>query len=152
MELATSNAASLNSVPERMARATALEHAIRAELPLLEGVVIHHHSHGVYGRELQIPAGSVVVGHIHKYENMNVLLEGEMIVDTEDGPKRVGPGFLIVSPPGTKRAAYAITDCRWLTIHGTHETDIDKIEQQFIAHTEQEYLSFCAVQQLLEGA
>jgi quercetin dioxygenase-like cupin family protein len=132
-------------------QAFALEHAIKNECDLIEGEVVHHHSHGVYGRELRIPAGSVVVGHIHKYENMNVLLEGEMTVVTDDGPKRVGPGFLIVSPPGTKRAAYAHTDCRWLTVHGTHETDIEKIEQQFIVHTEQEYLAFRESQQLLEG-
>lgn len=132
-------------------RAFALEQAIRAELPLIEGEVKHHYSHGVYGRELHIPAGSVIVGHIHKYENMNVLLEGEMTVMTEDGPKLVGPGFLIVSPPGTKRAAFAHTDCRWLTIHGTHETEVEKIEQQFIVHTEQEYLAFRESQHLLEG-
>lgn len=133
-------------------QAVALEAAIRAELPLLEGEVVHHRSHGVYGRELRVPAGAVVVGHIHKFTNMNVLLEGEMTVVTEAGPQRVGPGFMVVSPPGTKRAAYAHTDCRWLTIHGTHETDLDKIEQQFIAHTEQDYLAFCAEQKkLLEG-
>jgi quercetin dioxygenase-like cupin family protein len=133
------------------AQAFALEQAIRDELPLLEGEVLHHHSYGVYGRELRVKAGSVIVGHIHKFTNMNVLLEGEMSVVTDDGPVRVGPGFLVVSPPGTKRAAYAHTDCRWLTVHGTHETDLEKIEQQFIVHTEQEYLAFCEQQQLLKG-
>lgn len=131
--------------------ACALEAAIRRELPQVEGEVVHHRSYGVYGRELRIPAGSVIVGHIHKHENMNVLLEGEMTVITEDGPQRVGPGFLVVSPPGTKRAAYAHTDCRWLTVHGTHETDVEKIEQQFIAHTETEYLAFCDQLKQLEG-
>lgn len=133
-------------------KAFALEQAIRADLPLVEGEVINHFSHGVYGRELRVPAGSVVVGHIHKHTNMNILLEGSMTVTTDDGPKQVGPGFLVVSPPGTKRAAYAHTDCRWLTVHGTHETDIEKIEQQFIVHSEQEYLAYCESQKLLKGA
>ncbi len=136
---------------ESIALAARLEQAIRNELPLIEGVVVHHRSYGVYGRELRVPAGSVIVGHIHKFENMNVLLEGEMTVITEDGPKRVGPGFLVVSPPGTKRSAYAHTDCRWLTVHGTHETDIEKIEQQFIVHTEQQYIAFVDSQKLLQG-
>lgn len=136
---------------EEHQRAFALEQAIRAELPVIEGEVVNHFSYRVYGRELRVPAGSVVVGHIHKYENLNVLLEGEMTVVTEDGPKRVGPGFLIVSPPGTKRAAFAHTPCRWLTVHGTDETDVEKIEQQFIVHTEQEYLAFVESQKLLEG-
>lgn len=132
-------------------QAFALEQSIRKELQLIDGEVVHHHSYGVYGRELRVPAGSVIVGHIHKYENMNVLLEGEMSVVTDEGVKRVGPGFMVVSPPGTKRSAYAHTDCRWLTVHGTHETDVDKIEAQFIVHSEQEYLAFCDQQKLLRG-
>lgn len=132
-------------------QAFALEQAIRDALPLIEGEVLHHHSYGVYGRELRVPADAVIVGHIHKFESLNVLLEGEMTVMTEAGPQRVGPGFLVVSPPGTKRAAYAHTACRWLTVHGTHETDLDLIERQFIVHTEQEYLAFVESQKLLEG-
>lgn len=133
------------------ASAFALEQAIRNELPLIEGEVVNHFSYGVYGRELRVPADSVIVGLIHKFANLNVLLEGEMTVMTENGPQRVGPGFLIVSPPGTKRAAYAHTACRWLTVHGTHETDVDRIEQKFIVHTEQQYLDFVEAQKQLQG-
>src|SRR3970040_1256204 len=79
------------------AQAIALEQAIRDELTPIEFDVRHHHSYGVYGRELIVPAGSVIVGHIHKHTNMNVLLEGEMSVMTDDGMKRVGAGFLVVS-------------------------------------------------------
>lgn len=140
--------------PERSAHdlAFSLEAAVRRELPLIDCPVVNHHSHGVYGRELIVPAGSVVVGHIHKYTNMNVLLEGHMSVMLEDGSTvDVRAGEVIVSPPGTKRAAVAHTDCRWLTIHGTPETDIDKIEAEFIVHTQQEYIAFCDAQKLLKG-
>lgn len=132
-------------------QAFALENAIRAGVPMIEGEVINHFSHKVYGRELRIPAGSVIVGEIHKYTNLNVLLEGEMTVVTEDGPKRAGPGFLVVSPPGTKRAAYAHTACRWLTVHGTDEVDVGSIEREFIVHTEQEYIAFCNEQLKIKG-
>lgn len=127
-----------------------LERAMR-ELPPVEMPVTNHFSHGVYGREIFIPAGSVLTGHIHKFTNMNVLLEGDMSVLTEEGMQRVGAGFVVVSPPGTKRAAYAHTDCRWLTIHGTHETEVEVIEREFVAHSEQEFLAFCEQQQLLKG-
>ncbi|NML62940.1 hypothetical protein HHL21_18020 [Massilia sp. RP-1-19] len=127
-----------------------LEEHLRS-MPQVEMPVTNHFSHGVYGRELLIPAGSVLTGHIHKFTNMNVLLEGEMSVSTEDGVQRVGAGFVVVSPPGTKRVAYAHTDCRWLTVHGTNETDIDAIEREFVVHTEQEYLAFRETQQLLKG-
>lgn len=127
-----------------------LEEHLRT-MPQVEMPVTNHFSHGVYGRELFIPAGSVLTGHIHKFTNMNVLLEGEMSVSTEDGMQRVSSGFVVVSPPGTKRVAYAHTDCRWLTIHGTNETEIDIIEREFIARSEQEFIAFCETQTLLKG-
>lgn len=105
----------------------------------------HYFSPGVYAREITIPAGTALTGKIHKYAQLNILSKGEMSVLTHEGVKRVAAPFTIVSPPGTKRAAIAHTECVWTTIHGTDETDLDKIEAHFIAQDEQEYLEFCKV-------
>lgn len=120
-----------------------LEEAMKREFPTVYLPVTHHFSKGIYGRELFIPKGTMLTGKIHKYTQLNVLVSGELLVVTEEGTKRVKPPFVIVSPAGTKRAAYAIEDSIWLTVHGTEETDIEKIEQHFIAQTEVEYLDFC---------
>lgn len=119
-------------------------------LPLFEPPVTNHFSHGVYGREVFIPAGCTLTGKIHKFSNMNILLEGEMLVLTPTGVRHVTAGYVEVAPPGSKRAGHALTDCRWLNVHGTHETDVDLIEAEFIAQTEQDYLTFCAEQLKLE--
>ena len=131
------------SSTDMRAKVFALEDRMKTgDFDLYELPVRHHFSQGVYGREMFIPKGTVVTGHIHKYTQLNVLICGELSVLTEDGVKRVRPPFVVVSPPGTKRVAYAHEDTIWLTIHGTEETDVDKIEEKFIAQTEQEYLSF----------
>jgi len=104
--------------------------------------VKHHFSQGVYAREITIPAGTLLTGKVHKYEQLNILSAGEISVLTEDGVKRVSAPFTVVSPPGTKRIAFAHTDCTWTTIHGTHETDLEKIENHFIAETDAEYSAF----------
>ena len=135
------------SSSEMRAKVVALEHKMIegekvGKFELYELPVKHHFSQGVYGREMFIPKGTIVTGKIHKYTQLNVLLCGDLSVLTEDGVKRVKPPFVVVSPPGTKRVAYAHEDTIWLTIHGTDETDVDKIEEKFIAQTEQEYLSF----------
>jgi quercetin dioxygenase-like cupin family protein len=131
--------------PVTRSKVLALEDAIRRELTvhIIELPVKHHFSQGVYGRELFIPKGTVLTGKIHKYPQLNVLVSGDISVLTEDGVKRVTPPFVVVSPAGTKRAAYAHEDTIWLTVHGTNETDIDKIEHEFVAQTESEYLDFC---------
>lgn len=132
-------------------RVFALEEAIRRDLQPVEMPVQHHFSRGVYGRELFIPAGTVLTGKIHKFDSLNILLEGELLVLTDQGVKHVKAGHLEVSPPGTKRAAYALTDTRWLTVHGTHKTEIAEIEAEFIAQTEEEFLEFCREQLQLKG-
>jgi len=71
-----------------------------------------------------------------------------MQVLTEEGIKEVEAPFTVVSPEGTKRIAYTLTDCVWTTIHGTDETDINAIEKHFIAKSEQEWLEFCNANQL----
>lgn len=123
-------------------RVFALEEAMRRECELVELPVKHHFSQGVYARELFIPKGTVLTGKIHKYQQLNIMSQGELSVLTEDGIKRVKAPFTIVSPPGTKRVAYAHEDTIWTTIHGTEETDLEKLEEHFIAQTEQEYLAF----------
>ncbi|QGZ42717.1 hypothetical protein IP92_05750 [Pseudoduganella flava] len=136
-------------MPSR-AQVSAVEAHLR-QMPQVEMPTTDHFSEGVYGREIFIPAGTIIVGKIHKYESLNVLLSGEIAVLTNDGMRRLTPPFIEVSPPGTKRIAYALTDVRWLTVHGTHERDVAVIEQQFIAQDEQEFLAFCEQQKLLKG-
>jgi hypothetical protein len=108
--------------------------------------VRHHFSKDVYGRELMIPKGTTLVGKIHKYEQLNILAKGCLSVLVGDEIKRVTAPFIVVSPPGTKRVAYAHEDSVWITVHGTNETDLDRIEERFIAQSEPEYLEFCAAQ------
>ena len=102
----------------------------------------HYFSKGVYAREIFIPKGVMLTGHIHKYQNLNIISKGKIKVLVGDEIKIIEAPCTIVSPPGTKRIAIALEDTIWTTIHGTDETDVDIIEQQFIAHTEAEYLEF----------
>jgi hypothetical protein len=135
-----------HAMPTR-AQVVEVEQRLR-ELPQVDMPVTEYFSEGVYGREIFIPAGTIITGKIHKFNSLNVLVSGEIAVLTNEGMRRITPPFVEVSPPGTKRIAYAITDTRWLTVHGTHETDSSKIEAQFIAQDEQEFIAFCEAQQL----
>ena len=104
--------------------------------------VVNYFSEGVYAREITIPKGTMLTGYIHKYRNLNIMSKGDMTILTENGPVRVQAPYTVVSPPGTKRLAYAHEDCVWTTIHGTNETDVDVIEKQFIVHSFEEYMNF----------
>lgn len=100
----------------------------QVEIPLQ-----HYFSKDVYAREIIIPKGTLVVGKIHKHQSLNILSKGKIALFSIEGAKIVEAPFTIVSPPGVKRVGYAIEECVWTTIHGTSETDLVKIEDEFIA-------------------
>ena len=109
--------------------------------PQVDLRVVIHLAPGIHARELHIPAGTEVTGRVHKFENLNILSQGEMIVTTENGARHVKAPFTCVSPEGTKRAALALTDCVWTTILGTDETDPEIVIDLFTTNNEQEYLA-----------
>lgn len=106
--------------------------AVVGALPQVDMPPVHHFAAGLYGREIHIPAGTVVVGKMHKTQHLNILAAGEITVWTETGMKRVCAPYVMVSEPGTKRVGYAHTDTVWITVHASHETDLDKLEAELI--------------------
>lgn len=117
--------------------------AAAGSLPEAECPLQHVFAPGAYARTMRIPAGTVIVGKIHKHAHLNILSQGRVSVMTEDGLENLEGPLTMVSPPGTKRAVYAHTDAVWTTIHLTDETDLEKIEEHVIAKTYEEYEQFC---------
>ncbi len=140
-----------------------LQHSLRDKVFLAEAMMkempdarhltklFHYFAPGIYARELHIPAGMTLTGKIHKYAQLNILSYGKMQVLTEDGIKEVEAPFTVVSPAGTKRIAYAHTDCVWTTILNTNETNPDLIEKIFTTDDENEWLEFAGFNQLELG-
>lgn len=97
-------------------------------------------SEGVYAREMTLKAGMFITGAIHKFRNLNIISQGEVSIMSIDGVVRLKAPATFVASPGTKRMIYAHADTIWTTIHGTHETDEDKIEEIFIAKSYEDIL------------
>ena len=103
-------------------------------MPQVDLPLIHHFAHGVYGREMRVPATVAFTGKVHKTNHLCVLAAGEMVLIASNGSEeRMIAPRIFVMPANTKKAGYAVTDCVFMTIHGTHETDLDKIEKEFVS-------------------
>lgn len=98
----------------------------------------HHFADGVYGRELRIPAGVAVVGKMHRHSTLNVLAAGELAVTTPDGPRVLKAPAVFVSPAGAKKLGIAITDCVFLNVHASRETDLARLEAELIVPDDEE--------------
>ena len=102
------------------------------QLPQLEIQTNHYNVAGLYAREILIPAGTVLTGKVHKAEHLNIVSQGEIVVWTEQGMRRVKAPCVIPSYPGAKRVGLALVDTVWVTIHATDKTDPAEIEAELI--------------------
>lgn len=98
--------------------------------------VTHHFAPGVYCREWRsvIPY-EITIGKRHRKETVNILAAGRvLVVNVADQRDRViiTAPHVWVSPPGSKRAVVTLEPCSWVTVHVTSETDLEKIEAEFI--------------------
>lgn len=93
----------------------------------------HHWAPGVYGREIFIPAGTVIVGKIHKHAHLNCISQGLVMVATPFGVETLQAPANFISKPWTKRAVYALEDTVWTTIHPTDKTTVAEVEADIIA-------------------
>lgn len=126
----------------------ALEDGIKRDLVPVEAQIFHHFSKDVYAREMRAPAKATITGKVHKFENLNILSQGALALFMDDGGiEIVRAPCHIVSPPGTRRAAYVLTDCVWTTVHGTSSRDLAEIEKHFVCQTGAEYRLFFEEQQ-----
>ncbi len=112
----------------------------QAELPLK-----HSFAPGVYAREMEIPAGTLLIGKIHKHKHHNFLMKGSIIVLTEtNGVELLQAPLMIVSEEGTQRIGYAITDTVWTTIHENKDNseDLIVIEERTVVKDKAKYLEY----------
>ena len=102
-------------------------------LPQAQGLrTDHYFVPGMYCRRLWRPAGTTIVGKVHKAPHFFMCAAGTIIAWSETGMRQLDAGDVIESQPGTKRVTFAVTDAIGVTIHKTDLTDLDAIEAELI--------------------
>ena len=111
-----------------------------ADLPIR-----HSFAPGIYAREMFIPEGTLLIGKIHKHRHHNFLMQGSIIVLTEEGGvKLLQAPLMIVSEPGTQRVGYAVTDTIWTTVHENSDNteDLAVIEKRTVTDDKKKYIEY----------
>jgi quercetin dioxygenase-like cupin family protein len=103
------------------------------KMPQAELQTEHYFSEaGMYCRKVFRPAGTLIVGKVHKHHHLFLCAMGEIIAWTENGMKRLQAGDVVESKPGTKRVTLAVMDSIGITVHRTDKTDLDEIEAELV--------------------
>lgn len=95
--------------------------------------VKHHFSPGLYLREIFMPAGTVVIGRVHKTEHFNILVQGACYIVHDDFTREeLRAPMVFVSKAGVQKALYITEDMIWMTTHVSEETDLSKLEELLV--------------------
>ena len=101
----------------------------------------HTFADGIYVRQMDMKADSLVIGAIHNHLHVWFLLTGHLAVYTEDAIEEFVAPCYVVASPGSKRVIYAIEDSIFVNIHKNPENikDIKKLEAEIVSLTFEEY-------------
>ena len=101
----------------------------------------HTFADGIYVRQMDMKADSLVVGAIHNHLHVWFLLTGHLTVSTEDTVEEFIAPCYVVANPGSKRVIHAIKDSIFVNIHKNPKNikDIEKLEKEIVSLTFEEY-------------
>lgn len=101
----------------------------------------HTFADGIYVRQMDMKADSVVVGAIHKHLHVWFLLTGHVTIATEDTTEDYIAPCYVVSTPGVKRVILANEDSIFVNIHKnpSNTKDLDMLEKEIVALNYKEY-------------
>lgn len=102
------------------------------KMPQVELQTEHYFVPGMYCRRVFRPAGTLIVGKVHKQPHFFLCVKGEIIAWTEKGMKKLQAGDVVECQPGTKRVTLSTQDSIGVTIHKTDKTDLDEIEAELV--------------------
>lgn len=100
--------------------------------PQADCPVVHHFGPGICIREVFMAAGTLAIGHKQRYEHLNLMLRGSVMVLHDDGTAQIlSAPMIFVGKPGRK-IGYVLEDMVWQNIYATDLKNADDVEAFFI--------------------
>ena len=101
----------------------------------------HTFADGIYIRQMDMKAGSMVVGAIHNHLHVWFLLTGYLTVATEENIEEFVAPCYVLATPGAKRVIYAMEDSIFVNIHKNPKNikNIKKLEDEIVSLTFEKY-------------
>jgi hypothetical protein len=106
------------------------------KLPQYEPKTRHYFHGGMYCREVWRDANVLVVGKVHLKEHFYMIVNGTVLITTDEGVQRIEGPALLLSKPGTKRAVFSETPALCMTFHRTDNTTVEGAEEELVEHEE----------------
>lgn len=89
-----------------------------------------------YYREVVMPQGALIIGHLHRTRHLNSVVSGSALVSMNGEVKRIVAPCVFISQPGVRKVLLIEEDCRWGTFHVTRTTDPVELRAELIEESE----------------
>lgn len=100
-----------------------------------------HFAPGIYVRETHVPAGTLLVSEIHKFEHPFVLAKGRIHVRSETEGSVIYEGPQVgITKAGTRRVVYVETDCVMITCHPTDKKTAEEVAEEILVQRENPFV------------
>ncbi len=103
--------------------------------------ITNYFADGIYLRQMEMPADTVVVGAIHNHLHAWFLLTGRVLINNNgEIIEHIAPCFTI-SKPGAKRLIYALEDSIFVNVHKnpSNTQDLKELEKEIVSMTIDEF-------------
>lgn len=115
--------------PEEIRGAILAAEGLMRQMPQVEIEPTHAFAQGLYSRSILIPKGTTLTGKVHKQDDLQIMVYGDISVLTEHGFKRLVGHQVFRGKAGLKQIGYAHEDTLWITVHAAESTDMDELER-----------------------
>ena len=106
---------------------------ILMDMPQAECPLYHRFGPSLYIRELHMKACTLAIGHIQKFEHVNIMLKGKVLmINEDDTTQTLEAPLYFIGGAGSRKVGLVLEDVVWQNIYATNETDIDTSETIFL--------------------
>ena len=129
----------LQLVQQALATLSNIESAEREllSLPQVDCPVVHHFGPGICIREVFMPAGAIAIGHRQKFDQLNIMIRGKVLIAKDDGTTQILTAPMIFTGKAGRKIGYVMEDMVWQNIYATDLKDASAVEDFFIEKSEQ---------------
>lgn len=129
----------LQLVQQALVKMTNVDVAERELLahPQVDCPVVHHFGPGICIREVFMPAGTIAIGHRQKFDQLNIMIRGKVLIAKDDGTTQVLTAPMIFTGKAGRKIGYVMEDMVWQNVYSTDLKDANAVEDFFIEKSEQ---------------
>lgn len=109
---------------------------VMLELPQVSCPVVHHFGPNICIREVFMPKDTLAIGHRQKFDHLNIMLRGKVMILNEDGSTQILTAPMIFMGKAGRKIGYVMEDMVWQNVYSTDLKNIDEIEDFFIEKSE----------------